>query len=131
MIMVMIRVQIWPFVLVAIACHFISGSFVAARDYKTQVGFNKLKKEVGLTLANGAGITVALVEANSGGAGTNTYFPNVSDPEFALKTFVDESNLNLRNTSGHATIVGQFFFGRSTSHFFLFGFGLKYRSVNC
>ena len=130
MIMVMIRVQIWRCVLVAIACHLISGSFVAAQEYKAQVGFDKLKNEVGPTLANGAGITVAFVEANSGSA-TNSYFPNVSDPEFALKTFVDESNLNLRNTSGHATIVGQFFFGRSTSHFFLFGFGLKYRSVNC
>jgi hypothetical protein len=115
MIMVMSRVSIWRFVLVAIACHLISGSFVAAQGYKTQVGFDKLRKEVGPTLANGAGITVALVEANSGGAGTNTYFPNISEPEFALKTFVDESNLNPRNTSVHATITGQFFFGRSTS----------------
>ena len=115
MIMVIIRVQIWRSVLVTIACHLISGSFVAAQGYKTQVGFDKLRNEVGPTLANGSGITVGLVEANAGGAGTNTYFPNVSQPEFALKTFVDESNLNPRNTSVHATLTGQFFFGSSTS----------------
>jgi len=113
--MVKIRVPIWRFAIVAIACHLISDAFVAAQGYKTQVGFDQLKNEVGPTLANGAGITVALVELNSGADGTNTYYPNVANPEFALKTFVDESNLNPRNTSGHATTVGQFFFGRSTS----------------
>ncbi|MFY8200559.1 MAG: S8 family serine peptidase, partial [Pirellula staleyi] len=111
----MIRVQIWRFAMVAIACHLISESFVAAQGYKTQVGFDQLKNEVGPTLANGSGITVGLVEANVGAQGTNTYFPNTSSPEFGNKTFVDESNLSPRNTSGHATTVGQFFFGNSTS----------------
>jgi hypothetical protein len=111
----MIRVQIWRFLLVAIACHLISDTFVAAQSYKAQVGFDRLKNEVGPTLANGSGITVGLVEANVGAAGTNTYFPNVSNPEFASKTFVDVSNLNPRNISGHATGVGQIFFGLSSS----------------
>lgn len=115
MIMVMIRVQIWRFVLVAIACHLISGSFVAAQSYKAQVGFDKLKNEVGPTLANGSGITVGLVEADTGGGGTNTYFPNISDSQFASKNFVDVSNLNPRNTSDHSTGVGRAFFGLSSS----------------
>jgi hypothetical protein len=115
MIMVMIRVQIWRFAMVAIACHLLSNSFVAAQSYKAQVGFDKLKNEVGPTLANGSGITVGLVEADAVGGGTNTYFPNISNPEFASKTFVDVSNLNPRNTSGHATSVGQSFFGRTIS----------------
>jgi|GEM_PF-963901 len=114
-IMVMIRAQIWRLAIVAISFHFFSDSFVVAQGYKTQVGFDKLRNEVGPTLANGSGITVGLVEANTGGAGTNTYFPNVSIPEFALKTFVDESNLSPRNTSVHSTLTGQFFFGSSTS----------------
>ncbi len=113
--MVNIRIPIWRFAIVAIACHLISDSFVAAQGYKTQVGFDQLKNEVGPTLANGSGITVGLVEANVGALGTNTYFPNTSSDEFVNKTFVDESNLSPRNTSGHATTVGQFFFGNSTS----------------
>ncbi len=113
--MVNIRIPIWRFAIVAIACHLISDSCVVAQGYKTQLGFDKLKNEVGPTLSNGAGITVGLVELNSGAEGTKTYYPNVANPEFALKTFVDESKLSPRNTSGHATTVGQFFFGRRTS----------------
>ncbi|MCY2980939.1 MAG: hypothetical protein NTU79_19915 [Planctomycetota bacterium] len=109
------RVQIWRLAIVAISFHFFSDSFVVAQDYRTQVGFFKLKNEVGPTLANGSGITVGLVEADAVGGGTNTYFPNISAPDFASKTFVDVSNLNPRNTSGHATSTGQIFFGLSSS----------------
>jgi len=42
--------------------------------YKATIGYDKLQAEVGAGLANGAGVVVALAEANVGGIGTNTYF---------------------------------------------------------
>ena len=83
--------------------------------YKATVGYDKLKSEVGAGLANGAGVVVALAEANTGGAGTNTYFLNTADSQFSGKSFTDISNLTPRNISGHATGVGQLFFGNTTS----------------
>ena len=111
----MIRMQVWPLAVVVFICQLFAGSFIFAQPYKAQIGFDKLKNEVGPTLANGSGITVAIVEPNVGAAGTNTYFPLVSDPEFSSKTFLDVSNLSPRNTSEHANIVGKLFFGAVSS----------------
>ncbi len=88
---------------------------VIGQAYKEDVGYNKLRNEVGAGLANGAGVNVAMAEANVGGAGTNTYFPTTSDPEFGGKTFIDVSSLVPRNNSGHATSVAQLFFGNTSS----------------
>ena len=90
-------------------------AFVVGQAYKEDVGYNKLRNEVGAGLANGTGVNVAMVEANVGGAGTNTYFPITSDPEFGGKTFIDVSSLVPRNNSGHATSVAQLFFGNTSS----------------
>ena len=83
--------------------------------YKATVGYDKLQSEVGASLANGAGVVVAMAEANTGGAGTNTYFLNTADPQFLGKSFTDISNLSPRNVSGHATTVGLLFFGNTSS----------------
>lgn len=83
--------------------------------YKASVGYDKLQSEVPVGLANGAGIVVALAEANVGAVGTNTYFLNTADSQFSGKSFTDISNLDPRNTSGHATLVGQLFFGNASS----------------
>jgi len=88
---------------------------VFAQAYKEDVGFNRLRNEVGAGLANGAGVTAIYAEANVGGAGTNTYYPNTADSEFTGKTFVDASGVSPRNESSHATTVGQLFFGNSAS----------------
>lgn len=83
--------------------------------YKATIGYDKLKSEVGAGLANGAGVVVALAEANTGAVGTNTYFLNTADSQFSGKSFTDISNLTPRNISGHATSVGQLFFGNTSS----------------
>ena len=83
--------------------------------YKAAVGYNKLQAEVGASLANGAGVVVAMAEANVGPGGTNTYYLNTADSQFTGKTFTDISNLSPRNTSGHATTVAQLFFGNTSS----------------
>ncbi len=83
--------------------------------YKATVGYNKLQSEVGASLANGAGVVVAMAEANTGAGGTNTYFLNTADSQFSGKSFTDISNLSPRNISGHATSVGQLFFGNTSS----------------
>ena len=88
---------------------------VFAQAYKEDVGYNRLRNEVGAGLANGAGITAIYAEANVGGVGTNTYYPNTADAEFQGKTFVDASGVSPRNESSHATTVGQLFFGNSSS----------------
>jgi len=88
---------------------------VLGQAYKEDVGYNKLKNEVGAGLANGAGVNVAIAEANVGVAGTNTYFLTTTDPEFGGKTFIDVSATSPRNDSGHATGVGQLFFGNTSS----------------
>ena len=83
--------------------------------YKATIGYDKLKSEVGAGLANGAGVVVALAEANTGAGGTNTYYLNTADSQFSGKSFTDISNLTPRNISGHATSVGQLFFGNTSS----------------
>ena len=88
---------------------------VIAQAYREDVGYNRLRNEVGAGLANGAGVTAIYAEANVGGAGTNTYYPNTADSEFTGKTFVDASGFSPRNESSHATTVGQLFFGNASS----------------
>jgi hypothetical protein len=88
---------------------------LSGQDYKARVGYTKLQSEVGAGLPTGAGVSVALAEANTGAAGTNTYFPDTANTEFTGKTFTDVSGLTPRNTSGHATGVSALFFGQFSS----------------
>jgi len=88
---------------------------VYGQAYKAEVGFNRLRSEVGAGLSSGADIIVAMAEANVGGVGAHAYFPTSTDPEFAGKTLVDVSALVGRSNSGHATSVAQLFFGNTTS----------------
>jgi hypothetical protein len=91
---------------------------VEAQAYKQDVRFNQLISNLtaaGKPIPTGAGISVALAEANVGAVGTNAYFVTTSDPEFTGKTFTDLSNLSPRNDSGHATAVARLFFGTTSS----------------
>jgi hypothetical protein len=81
-----------------------SGS--AAADWKLDIGYTALKNELGADLATGAGVKVTQVEASGGK-------PDPSNAEFAGDTFTD-GNPGL-TVSGHATTVGQYFYGQSSS----------------
>ena len=88
---------------------------VFGQAYKAEVGYDRLRNEVGAGLSNGAGIVVAIAEANVGGAGAHAYFPSTVDSEFVGKTFVDVSAIPGRSNSDHATSVAQLFFGNTMS----------------
>ncbi len=81
----------------------------AAADWKSDIGYTKLKAELGAQLPTGAGVPVTQVEA----AGSNgSYLPGTNS-EFTGKTFTP--TLDPNNVSGHATAVGQNFYGNSSS----------------
>jgi len=80
--------------------------------YKDIVGYTRLRNEVGIGLADGTGISVALAEAN---AGPGLYFPDLTNPEFTGKTFTDASGSSTVGPNGHTTEVASRFFGNSSS----------------
>lgn len=79
-------------------------------DWKDDIGFTKLKSEVGGTLETGAGVVVAMAEAYVSG----NYLPNLGNSQFAGKTLTDASGLS-SGTSSHANSVAQLFFGNTAS----------------
>ena len=82
-----------------------SGS--AAADWKSDIGYTALQAELGANMPTGAGVQVTQVEASLG-------MPDPSNAEFAGKTFTQKSSgLSI---SGHATTVGQYFYGDSHLH---------------
>jgi hypothetical protein len=78
----------------------------AAADYQDDIGYTALQNQLGANLPTGAGVQVTQIEASNG-------MPDLSDPEFVGKTFaLQNSGLSV---SGHATTVGQYFYGNSSS----------------
>ena len=82
-------------------------------DYKDDIGYTKLALELGASLPTGIGIGVTQVEASSTTTPPLDYLPNTALSEFAGKTFTPLSGSGVAN--GHATTVGQFFYGSATS----------------
>ncbi len=82
-------------------------------DYKDDIGYTKLALELGGLLPTGSGVGVTQVEASSATAAPFDYMPDTALAEFAGKTFTPLSGSAI--TSGHATVVGQFFYGNATS----------------
>ena len=81
-----------------------SGS--APADWKLDIGYTALQTELGAAMPTGAGVKVTQVEASGGK-------PDPSNAEFAGKTFtLKTSGLTI---SSHATTVGQYFYGKSSS----------------
>lgn len=78
-------------------------------DYLDEIGYTRLKNDLGLTLADGSGVNVIQVEA-----GTN-WLPDQSDPEFSGKSITDHSFPMSPGISSHATSVAKNFYGISTS----------------
>ena len=88
-----------------------SGSAVA--DYKDDIGYTRLVAEQGTMMPDGSGIAVTQGEA---GGDPPVYMPDVTIGELAGKAITDKSGSNQANSiSGHATSVGQRFYGSSTS----------------
>jgi hypothetical protein len=78
-----------------------SGSAFA--DWKADIGFTALQSELGASLPTGAGVKVTQVEAEGK--------PDPNNAQFNGKIFTD----NHLDVSGHATTVGQLFYGNSIS----------------
>jgi len=78
----------------------------AAADFKADVGYTALQNELGASLPTGAGVKVTQVEADYGK-------PDASDVAFSGKTFTAKSPSSV--VTSHATTVGEYFYGRTTS----------------
>jgi hypothetical protein len=95
-----------------------------AAPVEDDIGYARLAAELGEALPTGAGVHVAMAEANtdsnlSGGVpvdGGYDYLPIPSNPQFAGKQFhnLSESSAKADN-SPHANLVGVYFFGQTDS----------------
>ena len=81
-------------------------------NYKTDVGYTKLAAEQGATLPNGSDQAVIQVEA---ALDTNLqqYFPDTTNAQFIGKTLTPNGATPM--VSSHATTVGEFFYGNTSS----------------
>lgn len=93
-------------------------SSFALASYITDIGYTALESELGAATPTGAGVRVAQVEAPvndvSGGAAP-IFMPDPSDAEFLGKTITAINGNPSGSFSGHATGVGQLFYGNVSS----------------
>jgi len=98
--------------------------WAGAATVKESVGYAKLAAELGAALPTGAGVHVAMAEANtdskmSGGVPTDggyDYIPIPSNVQFVGKTFHNLSAGSAKaDNSAHANLVGVFFYGSTDS----------------
>jgi len=89
----------------------------AQADYKDDTGYNQLQTELGGSMPDGTGVGVSQVEADEDPNAPVEYMPNASDSQFSGKTITDRSGVTSPPgaTSNHATIVGRYFYGNSSS----------------
>ncbi|MCK6445229.1 MAG: hypothetical protein L6Q99_02460 [Planctomycetes bacterium] len=79
-----------------------------AQSVQDQTGLTALQDRLGASAPTGAGVRLGQVEASAGG-----WAPDTTHPEFVGKTFTFKSASPL--PSGHATYVGQRWYGLSSS----------------
>ncbi|MDH5275422.1 MAG: hypothetical protein OEW88_03280, partial [Gammaproteobacteria bacterium] len=84
---------------------------LAAADYRSDIGYTKLQQDLGGSIPNGAGVVVSQVEGPQTVNGQD-WMPDITNSEFVGKTIV---NVSGGVTSGHATPVGQAFYGTVSS----------------
>ena len=89
----------------------LSSQTLHAQAYKDATGFTQLQSEIGAGLEDGAGILVGQVE---GPAVAGAYLPDAANSQFSGKTFIDGTGTNT-GAMGHATTVGLFFYGNTSS----------------
>lgn len=81
----------------------------SAQTIPDETGYTALVQRIGLAaVPTGAGVIAGQVEASAPG-----YMPDANNPQFAGKTFNALSNGAA--ISGHATVVGQYYYGLATS----------------
>jgi hypothetical protein len=77
------------------------------------IGYTRLRNELGAALPSGSMTPVAQSEAEVGASGSNQFYPDKTLAAFTGKTFTDVSGSHL--TSGHATSVAANFYGNTDS----------------
>lgn len=85
---------------------------IARADLKLDVGYTELSAGLGNAMPDGSGVKVTQVEAPLIGT-TNAYMPDTVNAQFAGKTITDKTGGGV--TSWHATTVGTYFYGSTTS----------------
>lgn len=83
----------------------------ASAGYQDEIGFTALQAELGATLATGTNVRVSQVEAYPSMG--SVYLPDPANPEFSGKSFMMKSGTSA--PSGHATTVGTYFYGITSS----------------
>ena len=92
-------------------------SGVSFGDYKDDIGHTQLVTVLGAAIPAGSGVNVAHVEADSTSDDPNvliTYSPDPNNSQFTGKIITDVTATST-GYSGHATSVGQTFYGNSSS----------------
>ncbi|MEY4488588.1 MAG: hypothetical protein RIQ79_1096, partial [Verrucomicrobiota bacterium] len=90
-------------------CCMILGALTARADWKDDVGFTRLNQTFTSGVPTSLGVGVTQVEAG------NYYLPDAADLQFTGKTFNDKSTTKVAGASWHATNVGYYFYGTTSS----------------
>jgi hypothetical protein len=96
----------------------VSVSSLALASSITDIGYTALQNELGAATPSGAGVRVTQVEAptnDTTGGASPIFMPDPGDPEFAGKMITPVNGNPSGSFSGHATGVGQLFYGNSSS----------------
>jgi len=98
-----------------LAAGLVLASTMAAADYRGDVGYTRLQQDLGPAIPDGTAVTVSQVEATVVDNGNLLWLPDAANGEFIGKTIIDASLPGTGGISGHATAVGQAFYGTATS----------------
>ncbi len=90
-----------------------SGAVLA--DHRSDIGYTQLQQDLGAAVPDGTGVVVTQVEGSALVNGQSAWMPELTNGEFVGKTITNESNASPGLYSGHATSVGQDFYGNSIS----------------
>lgn len=104
-------------ILIALALFLFLSPAVQA-SYITDIGYGALQAQLGASTPTGAGVRVAQVEAPInvvGGGAAPIFMPDPSNGQFIGKTITAINGNSSGNFSGHATGVGEFFYGNGSS----------------
>ncbi len=90
----------------------------ASASYISDIGYSALQNELAAATPTGAGVKVTQVEAPTNdvnGGADPIFMPDPGNGEFAGKTITAVNGNPSGTYSGHATAVGQLFYGNSSS----------------
>lgn len=89
---------------------------IALADYKGDMGFASLRAELSDSMPAGENVAVTQAEARTSyGDPLGPFMPNTADGQFSGKTIVKKTADAVSGSSGHATRVGQLFYGSTSS----------------